>query len=357
MSTKLGSPPGPPSMDEETWERVRQTLSAVVPDIGETLVATTVAGGRSNPTFGLTDGLHQWILRRPPFGMVLDSAHDMKREFTVISALHDSSVPVPRPVQYCDEPGVMGVPYIVLERVQGWTLRSQDDARTLAPHHRSALADAVVDTLIQLHAIDPRSVGLSEFGRPDGYLDRQLRRWAAQAEQLDAESSPAIKETLSRLAANMPSSRRSTLVHGDYKMDNIMISSARPDQVAAVLDWEMSTLGDPLADLGLLLSFWDEPGEPENPLARGTTAVEGFPTRDAVMERYAHGAGADLEEIDWYITFADLKLSVILTQIGVRYSLGMSSGDDVKAAAGMVQPFLDRAIERTARSSLFSSTA
>lgn len=309
-----------------------------------------ISGGRSNPTYELTDGQRSWILRRPPFGDVLQSAHDMMRESRVVSALRDSTVPVPVVVASCADTDVLGVPFYVMDKIDGITLRTHEDTARLSPAERARLATSMVDTMVALHEIDPDAVGLADFGRPEGYLDRQLRRWVRQWHTVKTRDGSDVDELASRLERALPELRFPGIVHGDFKVDNLMVDRNTPSKVLALLDWEMATLGDTLADLGQLICFWDEPGALHNPITAGAMAHPGFPTADEVVQSYADRRGADVAEIEWYILFADLKLAVILEQIHARHMAGQTVGDGFDDIGEMVPLLLDRAFTRASAS-------
>jgi aminoglycoside phosphotransferase (APT) family kinase protein len=318
--------------------------------VGDRLSARLIAGGRSNPTFELTDGRQHWILRRPPVGHVLPTAHDMGREYRAISALFGSAVPVPRTVGLCQDTEVLGAPFYVMEKLDGVTLRTAEDTRRLSSEQRAALAHNAIRILVDLHEIDPASVELANWGRPDGYLKRQLRRWIKQWESSETAPRPEVAELHKRLSAGMPVSRYPGIVHGDFKIDNLMVDTADPTRIIGLLDWEMSTLGDTLTDLGPLCSFWDHDGEFHNPITAGATALPGFPTRDQVVQTYLAARQIDVTDIDWYLVFADFKIAIILEGIHARHLQGHTEGDDFAGVGAMIGPLLNRALERASSS-------
>ena len=315
------------------------------------LTATLVTGGRSNPTYVVTDGVREWVLRRPPYGEYVKSGHDMGREVTAMRALRDTAVPVPHVVAFCEDASVLGAPFYVMDRVDGRTLRNDADTATLSEDERGRFATSLVRTLTDLHGIDPADVGLQDWGRPDGYLRRQLDRWGRQWAAVATSERPEVTELLAGLEATLPATKRSGIVHGDFKIDNLMVDHHDPGTILAVLDWEMSTLGDSLADLGLLISFWDEPGQVQNPLTKGATALPGFPRAEDVVHMYAERLGGDVSHLDWYVVFSDLKIAVILEQIHRRHLDGSTIGEGFDDVGGMVGPLLGRAMQRLARSS------
>jgi aminoglycoside phosphotransferase (APT) family kinase protein len=220
------------------------------------LRATMLTGGSSNLTYVVTDGVSEWVLRRQPLGHVLPTAHDMVREHRIQSALASTSVPVARMFAVCDDAAVNGGPFYVMERMHGVVLGSVDDCAHYTDADAQRAAHALIEVLARLHAVDPTAVGLDDFGRPDGYLERQVRRWAQQWERSKQRELPAIDEVIRRLNAAIPISGPPAIVHGDYNLRNVMLATDDPGRLLAVFDWEMATLGDPLADLGLMLCYW-----------------------------------------------------------------------------------------------------
>jgi aminoglycoside phosphotransferase (APT) family kinase protein len=291
--------------------------------------AELIAGGKSNLTFELTSAAGALILRRPPSGELLPSAHDMGREARIQRALAATSVPVPKIV--LTEPGadLLGVPFYVMEKVPGHIIRDElPDGYAQTPAQKLALTDALVDVLADLHAVDPEAVGLADYGRPHGYLERQLRRWNGQWEKSKTHEVKAVDELGARLARLRPESQRASIVHGDYRLDNCLMALADPSRVTAVLDWELSTLGDPLTDLGLLLFYWREPGEDKPALTPAVTRNPGFPGRAHLVERYARRTGAQLDDMAFYEAFAYFKFAVIAQGIAARVAAGSMAGQD-----------------------------
>lgn len=297
------------------------------------LRARLLSGGRSNITYLVeSDDGGRWVVRRPPLGHVLPTAHDMAREFRVLSALADTDVPTPRPFALCEDPAVNGAPFYVMEYVPGVIVEGPlpgGFAATAA--ERARLGAAVVDALARLHAVDPASVGLGGFGKPDGYLRRQVERWIQQWERSKTRELALVADLARRLAAAIPESPRATIVHGDYRLGNMVLDAGDPGRVLAILDWEMATLGDPLADLGWLLIYWGERGDPVDWLefggGVGTTAQEGFPTRAQLVARYEACAGISAAAIDFYRALAFFKLAVIAEGIHARFLQGKTVGE------------------------------
>jgi aminoglycoside phosphotransferase (APT) family kinase protein len=333
-------------------EPVTAWFRAHVAGVRPPLAVRQLPGGRSNLTYRVTDAAgNDWVLRRPPLRGVLPSAHDMAREHRVISALAGTPVPVPATFGLCQDPAVTGAPFYVMGYVEGIVPRDEATvAAGLDPPARAAAADSLVDALVALHDVDPDRVGLGDLGRRSGYLERQLARWQRQLEQSRTRPLPALDEVHRRLAANLPAQvGPARIVHGDFRLDNVVLSPA--GRVLAVLDWELCTLGDPLADVGLLCVYWAEPGDETIPLRAAPTAMPGFPGRAAITQAYAARSGRDLAELDVYVAFASWKLAVILEGVVARHAGGAyGEGDDSwRGFAEVVVQLAERALELTER--------
>ncbi|MFG1913357.1 phosphotransferase family protein [Micromonospora sp. NPDC048898] len=306
--------------------------------------AQLIAGGKSNLTYLLRLGDREVVLRRPPLGHVLATAHDMAREFRVISALAATEVPVPGALLLCTDPEVIGAPFYLMERMPGEVLRSRAQTDPLGDERRRALAMAMMDTLAALHSVEPATVGLGDFGRPEGYLARQVRRWSGQLDRSRSRELPGIDELRDLLAASAPEGANAgRIVHGDYRLDNLL-ASADPVAVHAVLDWEMATLGDPLADLGLLLTYWDVLGGSDtaegNPVADGLGPRAGFPTGDELIDRYAGRSDVDVGPLHWHVALGCFKLAVICEGIHYRHTLGQTLGEGFDRIGELVAPLV-----------------
>lgn len=301
--------------------RVTTWLTERIERIRPPLTFALIAGGHSNLTYAVTDADGaRWVLRRPPLGHVIESAHDVAREHRIISALAPTDVPVAPAVGVCTDTDVNGAPFYVMEFVDGIVLNDADAARKLTEAERGALGDEVIDVLVRLHAIEPDDVGLGDLGRREAYLERQLRRWTRQWESTKTRDIPAMEECCRLLGERMPEQIGSGIVHGDYRVGNMLVAKGR---VLAVLDWELCTLGDPLADLGYLLNWSVQPGETDARQAdQAPTAVGGFPTREHMLERYERATGRDVSRIDYYRAFSHWRLAAIGEGVYKRYLVG-----------------------------------
>jgi aminoglycoside phosphotransferase (APT) family kinase protein len=288
---------------------------------------TLIAGGRSNLTFKVTDANGaSYVLRRPPLGHVLATAHDMGREHRIISALQATPVPVAPALGYCDDPEVNGAPFYVMAFVDGLIVRGPAEGEALSPEARHKAGQSLIDVLVAIHDVDPAAVGLGDLGRTEGYIARQLKRWYGQFNQSKMREVPAVDEMHDFLSAHIPEQQGAAIVHGDYRLDNCMLTPE--GDVAAVLDWELCTLGDPLADVGLLLVYWNDPGDATQSLAgSGATAAHGFPRKTDLREMYAARSTRDLSHLDFYVAFGYWKLACILDGVYTRYAKGAMGAD------------------------------
>jgi aminoglycoside phosphotransferase (APT) family kinase protein len=302
------------------------------------LRAELIAGGKSNLTYRVTDDVHDWVVRRPPLGHVLATAHDMAREYRVMSALAATTVPVPAMVALCEDPAVMGAPFYVMQYVEGSVLRRTSQSAALTDAQRTAIAHRLIDTLADLHEVDPRTVGLEGFGHPEGFLERQVRRWSAQLERSRSREVPGFAELATALGADIPKSQRASIVHGDYRLDNVLVG---PQQdIRAVLDWEMATLGDPLCDLGLLPVYATPAAGVGAVVSDGMGPHNGFPSMDSLLQRYAARTGLDVTPLPWYIALGYYKLAVICEGIHVRHLAGQTVGPGFDRIGELVPPLV-----------------
>ena len=302
------------------------------------LRAELIEGGKSNLTYRLTDGSHDWVLRRPPLGHVLATAHDMAREYRVMSALAPTSVPVPAMVTLCEDSSVIGAPFYVMEYVEGSILQRTRETAQLTDQQRTTLAVQLIDTLVDLHDVDPAEVGLGDFGHPEGFLERQVRRWTQQLEQSRSREIPGFDDLADELATRVPASQRASVVHGDYRLDNVLVG---PDQqIRAVLDWEMATLGDPLCDLGLLPVYAVPAPGVAGIVSDGMGPHNGFPAIESLIQRYADRSGLDVSHLSWYTALGYYKLAVICEGIHYRYAAGQTVGPGFDKIGDIVGPLV-----------------
>jgi aminoglycoside phosphotransferase (APT) family kinase protein len=323
-----GTPRGVDVPQVTAW--FRANVAAVEPPLAFDLIA----GGRSNLTYRVTDAAgHAWVLRRPPLGQVLATAHDMAREHRIISALAPTDVPVAPVVGLCTDESVNGAPFYVMEFVDGLVVHNAEAAGSLSADVRANAGRQVAAVLAHIHAVDPDSVGLGDLGRREGYVERQLKRWYGQWQKSQTRDLPVVDEVHGALAARVPEEGPATVVHGDYRLDNCLLT---PDgTIAAVLDWELSTLGDPLADVGLLLVYWSEPGDAHPALLDAPTVLAGFPSRRELVAMYAQASGRDVRDVDYFVALGYWKLACILEGVYARYKggvMGESSGYEGLAA-------------------------
>lgn len=290
------------------------------------------SGGKSNLTYLVSSPTQKVVLRRPPLGHVLPTAHDMAREYRILTTLAESAVPVPRPLVLCPDESVIGAPFFVMEHVAGHVVRSEwppgfaarDEDKTLIAHR-------LIEQLAELHAVDWRAAGLEDWGRPEGFMERQLRRWQRQWEASETRPLPELHELARGLSQAMPPSGDPGIVHGDYRLDNVILDGGERLGIAAIVDWEMSTIGDPLSDLGVALAYWPEASDP--PAARAALdgirapAPRGWPTRSEAAGLYGAASGRSLDDIVFYHAFGFFKLAVIFEGIAQRHLLGMTRGE------------------------------
>ena len=286
--------------------------------------------GASNLTYLLELGTWEGVLRRPPLGPIPPKAHDMGRESGILRKLNDVYPLAPKPLFFCDDEVVIGAPFYVMERREGvviddsWPEGVEPDAKL-----KAGISRTVVDTLVELHAVDVGEAGLDDLGRPEGFLERQADAWVSRYEKAKTEEIGEVEALMGWLLADVPESPPPTIIHNDYKLNNLVLDPEDPTTVRAVLDWEMATVGDPLFDLAVSLSYWTEPGDPEDLKAVMPTVTSegGFMSRAALVERYAEKSGRDLSRMHWYVVFGYFKLAVILQQIFARYEKGQTKDE------------------------------
>ncbi len=332
-------------------EEIEKWFEANVDSAVPPLRFQKISGGHSNLTYEVADSAgRRWALRRPPLGKRLGSAHDMAREQKVVSALADTNVPVAPIAGFCEDESVNGAPFYVMEFVEGPILRTQGEAEEhFDESERRALGERVADTLVDIHAVDVGAVGLGDLGKREDYVARQLHRWQKQWEGSKSRELPVVDEVHDRLAVRIPEQGPATIVHGDYRLDNMILADS--GEVAAVVDWELCTLGDPLADVGLLYVYWAQPGDQLTALMQPPTLASGFPSREELMQRYAERSGRDLGQLDYYVALARWKLAIILEGVYSRYAAGQYGKTDqgIDEFAKSVEDLANAAAEAEAR--------
>lgn len=311
-------------------------------------------GGHSNLTYLIRFDGSEFVLRRPPVGPVAPTAHDMPREYHLLSVINPHFPLAPKPVMLCEDSSVIGVPFYLMERRQGLIVRHKLPDRLNEPTTRRKLSQSVVDTLIALHAIDIHQTGIAEIGKPAGFVARQVHGWADRWQRSKTDELPDMDQVITWLTSRIPvtSASQATIVHNDFKLDNLMLAENDPARVVAVLDWEMCTVGDPLIDFGLLLSYWTMKGSEQVSSLRAVTIGPGWFTRDELIERYARKTERDLSRIVFYETFARFKVAVVIQQIYFRYVRGQTKDERFRNFAALVRELSVDALELAQRSGL-----
>lgn len=312
------------------------------------LRATVIAGGKSNLTYDVSDGRSRWIVRRPPLGHVLATAHDMRREFRVAHALRSSDVPVPEMIAFCADDAVLGAPFYVMERVDGVPYRYADELRGLGAERTRGLCIALVRTLATLHQVDPARVGLADFGRPDGFLGRQVTRWKGQLDKSRTRELPQADILYDALAASVPATAPAGIVHGDFRLDNMLMDAQ--DRPAAVIDWEMATLGDPRLDLALMLIYQRRAravadDAATDPATYDVTVAPGYLSEAEIVQEYGRSSGVDLTGFGFHLGLACFKLAAIGEGIRFRHTHGQTVGAGFEDVGNTVPMLLDLGLD------------
>lgn len=308
----------------EPWLRER------FPHAAGPLFVEQFPSGHSNLTYFVQLGDLELVLRRPPFGSEVKSAHDMGREFRVLSKLHTVFTPAPQPLAQCDDGSVLGAPFYVMQRFRGVILRRDPPpGLDIRPEAAARLSESFIDTLADLHQVDYESIGLGDLGKPQGYVERQVNGWIKRYSGSQTDELPEVDPVARWLSENMPRESGAALIHNDYKFDNVVLGPSDITQVIGVLDWEMSTLGDPLMDLGTAISYWINPDDPDDlQLIRwGPTTLPGMYTRTQLVDRYAHRTGRTPHDMVFYLAYAYFKTAVIAQQIYYRYHKGLTKDE------------------------------
>ena len=327
MSDLLDHPVAVRSGEELDVAKLEPYLCRHFPSETGTLRVRQYPSGHSNLTYALNLGARELVLRRPPFGSKVKSAHDMGREFRALSKLHSVYAPAPEVLFYCDDDSILGAPFYVMEPIHGIILRRDVPRELDFPAEKARrLSESFAENLVRLHHVDYTAVGLSDLGRPEGYLERQVRGWIERYHGSKTHDYPEVEKISVWMRDHMPSTSTSSLIHNDYKYDNVVLDSNDITKIVGVLDWEMCTIGDSLSDLATALAYWVDPGDPEELQQNrwGPTTTPGSFTREEFVQYYAHQTHSDVSEIAFYLTFARFKLAVIAQQIYFRYYQGLT---------------------------------
>lgn len=319
-------------------------------DIDAPLEIRKHEAGYSNETFYITRGRQHWVMRRPPRGELLPTAHDVLREYRVMSGLQEAAVRVPRTIVACDDLAVIGAPFYLMDRVDGVVIREELPAVFDPPAERRRLGEELIDALVELHAVDWQAAGLASLGKPQGFLERQVRRWSGQLDLTLPRTRPlpGIAEVTDWLRSHIPESGPATVVHGDYKLDNVIFAAFAPARLNAALDWEMATLGDPLTDVAWCLSYWGPTGAPPESMTPGSntiTSEPGFPSREELLARYEQRSGRSMRDFQFYYCLAVWKLAIIMEGLYMHF-LG---GTAANRRTGEMEQRVLQAIERMRR--------
>ncbi|MDY7229640.1 phosphotransferase family protein [Hyalangium rubrum] len=330
MESKSPEETAPPRAGEELDAgKLLEWMARQSPEFTGPLHITQFPGGASNLTYLVRQGEREWVLRRPPFGTKAKSAHDMGREVRVLSALHRVFPYAPKPVLFCEDESVMGCPFYVMERLQGVILRKDlPPGFSLSPEDARTLCENLLDVQVALHRVDVQAAGLADFGKPEGYVRRQVDGWSERYRKARTQDVPDAEPLMKWLAEHLPpESGRAALIHNDYKFDNVVLDPKNPLRIIGVLDWEMATLGDPLMDLGCSLAYWVQADDPPDfQMARQLpTHLPGMMTRRELVARYAEKSGLPINDFHFYYVFGLFRLAVIAQQIYYRYALGQTT--------------------------------
>ena len=338
MAESQGSPQG---LD---LDRLRVFLETECPGlVTGPLSAEVIPGGKSNITYRVSDGAGRWVVRRPPLGHVLATAHDMVREHRVISALSPTSVPVPTTLALCADRTVIGAPFYVMQLMPGTPYRHAHELEALGPERARAISTRMVEVLADLHAVSPAEVGLTDFGRPEGFLARQVQRWKKQLDASKSRTLPGADELFELLASSVPRDGAPGIVHGDYRLDNLLIDD--DDRVTAVLDWEMATIGDPFTDVALMLAYHRMARLEAGAVIASASNAEGFLDEQAILDRYSQVSGRGLEDVGFYLGLAYFKLAGILEGIYFRYLEGQTVGPGFEQLGSLSEPLIQAGID------------
>ena len=333
--------------EELNLEALDAYLRTHFPDGRGPLDVKQFPSGHSNLTYSLSLGNRELVLRRPPFGSKVKSAHDMGREFRVLSKLHAVYPQAPEVILYCDDVTVLGAPFYLMKPIHGVIIRRDPPASLgFTAEIARRLSESFVDNLARLHSLDYQSIGLGDLGKPEGYLERQVRGWTERYYGSRTHEFPEVERIVSWMQAHMPSTSSAALVHNDYKYDNLVLDPSDITKIIGVLDWEMCTIGDPLTDLGTALAYWTDADDPEpvQKIRWGPTTHPGSMTRKQLVERYAEKTGRNVAHMDFYVVFARFKVAVIVQQIYYRYHQGLTKDERFAGMPAVVEALLQASL-------------
>lgn len=330
MNRFLDRPKATREGEELDRERLERYLRDILPDENGPLVIEQFPSGHSNLTYSVRLGELDLVLRRPPVGSKVKSAHDMGREYRVLSKLHKAFGPAPETVCYCEDESVLGAPFYVMHRVKGVILRRDPpEGLDLSPELVRRMGESFLDNLVELHGLDYEAIGLGDLGKPEGYVRRQVEGWTKRYYDSQTDELEDVKPVSQWLADNMPAESPAAIIHNDYKYDNVILDEEDLTRIVGVLDWEMCTLGHPLMDLGTAISYWIDPHDPPDLqyIRWGPTTLPGSPTRRDLVTRYGERIGRDVSQMAFYLTFAYFKTAVVAQQIYYRYKQGVTKDE------------------------------
>jgi aminoglycoside phosphotransferase (APT) family kinase protein len=324
--------------EELNTHQLEVYLKANIPGLHDALVIRQFPSGYSNLTYFLKFGERELVLRRPPFGAKIKTAHDMLREYRILSGLFEVYPKVPRPLLHCDDESIIGAPFYIMERVKGVILRAQPPSGiNLSPESMRRLSESCIDNLAAIHRIDYVKTGLSDLGKPEGYVERQIRGWTQRYQNAKTDDVKEIDEVIEWLHKNLPTDSGAALIHNDYKYDNLVLDPNDLANIFAVLDWEMATIGDPLMDLGTTLGYWIEPDDPAEIRLFGLTALPGNLNREQLVARYLEKSGSEIPNVVFYYVYGLFKIAVIVQQIYSRYQRGLTQDKRFASLAQVVR--------------------
>ena len=330
--------------------RVAEFMRGKLPGTDGTLSVKQFGGGVANLTYLLDYGTHEYVLRRGPLGPVAATAHDMHREYKVLSVLYQVFPKAPRAYLYHDDPTVAGAPFLVMERKHGVVVRREMPDIFIGEENAGRkMSEALVDSLAEFHAVDYEAIGLGELGKPQGFITRQIEGWYTRWEKAKHEEVPAMDHTYAWLMENQPEHQAFSLVHNDFKLDNAILSPKDPGNIVAILDWDMCTLGDPLSDVGAMLGYWSGPADPRyaQMMAMMPTGDVGFLSRTELVQRYAEKSGRSIEDINFYFALSLFRITVIIAQIFIRYQRGQTKDERFAAFEAVIPTFAHEAEDVT----------